>query len=66
MNKLKKIREKQGLTQTQLAHSAKTTSVTIRAIENKRHYLPSIETADKVAAALGVSIHDIFKLTSKR
>lgn len=62
-NKLRKIRLKQGLTLRQLDHKSNITATAICDIENGKN-TPNLETADKIAKSLSVSIYDVWKLKS--
>lgn len=59
MNKLKQIREKQGVSQTNLAAEVGVSARHISFIENDDRN-PSIDIALKIAAALNVSVEEIF------
>ena len=60
-NHLKIHRAKAGLTQAELAESVRVSRKTINTIENSV-FVPSTVLALKIAAALGVSVHDLFEL----
>jgi putative transcriptional regulator len=53
--RVKELREAAGLTQAQLAKRAGVDEKTVRKVESGKH-LPSLSTAMKIAAALGVPI----------
>lgn len=58
-SRLKEHREKLGLTQLQVARMAGLTERTIRLLEQGAS-VPRLSTARALAAALGVSVEDIF------
>ncbi len=60
-NKVKKLREKLGLSQEKLARLADVSNNTIINIESGKQTNPTIETVKKIANALGVSIEDLVK-----
>ncbi len=60
-NKVKKLREKLGLSQERLARLADVSNNTIINIESGKQQNPTIETVKKIANALGVSIEEIVK-----
>lgn len=60
-NHLKVLRSDAGLTQAQLAQAVGVSRKTINTIEN-RVFVPSTVLALQIAAALGVSVHDVFEL----
>jgi DNA-binding XRE family transcriptional regulator len=60
-NKVKKLREKLGLSQEKLARLADVSNNTIINIESGKQTNPTIETVKKIADALGVSIEDLVK-----
>lgn len=59
--KVKKLREKLGLSQEKLARLADVSNNTIINIESGKQTNPTIETVKKIANALGVSIEDLVK-----
>jgi putative transcriptional regulator len=61
-NRLREVRLERGTTQEELARTVGVTRQTIHAIE-KGGYEPSVRLALELAAALGVSAHDLFWLT---
>lgn len=63
-NHLKAHRAKAGLTQAKLAEAVSVSRKTINTIENNV-FVPSTVLALKIAAALGVSVHDLFELKSE-
>ena len=58
---LSNIRKSNGLTQAQLAEKTGVSRKTINTIENSV-FVPSTVLALKLAAALEVSVHDLFEL----
>lgn len=60
-NKVKKLREKLGLSQEKLARLADVSTNTIINIESGKQQNPTIETVKKIATALGVSIEELVK-----
>lgn len=58
---LKKIREKSGLTQQELADQIGVRRETIGHLENNR-YNPSLEMALKIANIFGLTVEEIFQL----
>jgi|WetSurMetagenome_2_1015567.scaffolds.fasta_scaffold868034_1 transcriptional regulator with XRE-family HTH domain len=60
MTIIKEIRTKKGLTQDKLANAAGVKQATISDIERGKIKHPGINTAAKLANALGVSIEDLF------
>ena len=56
---LKRLREKRGLSQADLACEADLPSDTIRALEQSRNADPRLSTVIKLSRALGVSIDDL-------
>lgn len=61
---ISKYREKQGLTQEQLARAVGTTRLTINRIEKGKQW-PQIETLEKIASHLLLESKALFKETSK-
>ena len=59
MNKIKQIRERKNLTQVELAKELNMTQGIVSSWENGR-YSPSIDTARKIAAALGCTMDELF------
>ncbi len=57
-NRIKNLRELKGLTQTQLGEKIGVTAVTITRYENSNRN-PNIETLNKIAEALGVTINEL-------
>ncbi len=60
-SKIKRIREKMGLSQKKLARLADVSNNTIINIEAGRQGNPTIETLKKIAKALNVPIEDLIK-----
>lgn len=58
---LKIHRAKAGLTQAELAEAVRVSRKTINTIENSV-FVPSTVLALRIAAVLGVSVHDLFEL----
>ncbi|TWP23192.1 XRE family transcriptional regulator [TM7 phylum sp. oral taxon 349] len=59
--KIKKLREKKGLSQEKLARLADVSNNTIVNIESGKQTNPTIETVSKIAKALDVSIEELLK-----
>lgn len=59
--KVKKLREKLGLSQEKLARLADVSNNTIINIEAGKQQNPTIETVKKIAKALNVSIEELVK-----
>jgi len=63
-NNIRRLRFDHGeMTQAELAEKVGVTRQTINAIEQNK-YSPSLETAFKIAAALGVAIGDVFSFNA--
>jgi len=60
-SKIKRIREKMGLSQKKLARLADVSNNTIINIEAGRQGNPTIETLKKIAKALNAPIEDLIK-----
>jgi len=60
-DKIKVFRAKQGLTQDDLAKKADIKYTTLMKVESGTVNKPSVQTMDKIAKALGVSIEDLIK-----
>ena len=60
-DKIKKLRNKQGLTQDKLARKANLPYTTLTKIETNVITKPSIQTVAKIAKGLGVSIDNLIK-----
>lgn len=60
-DKIKQLRNKQGLTQDELARKADLPYTTLTKIETNVITKPSIQTVVKVANGLGISIDDLMK-----
>lgn len=58
---IKKMRSKLGLTQDDLAKKADIKYTTLMKVESGTVNKPSVQTMDKIARALGVSIEDLIK-----
>ena len=58
---IKKMRAKLGLTQDDLAKKADIKYTTLMKVENGTVNKPSVQTMDKIAKVLGVSIEDLIK-----
>lgn len=59
--RIKKLREKKGLSQEKLARLADVSNNTIVNIESGKQTNPTIETVSKIAKALDVSIEELLK-----
>jgi putative transcriptional regulator len=64
LNQIRDLRAAKGLTQQELADQVGVTRQTVIAIEQDK-YSPSLETAFKVALALGVSLEQCFQYDPK-
>lgn len=69
--RIRKLREKQKLTQAELAEKVEKSTTTIGSIEsgygqNGRPYTPSIELMAKIAIALNTSVDDLIGLNSNK
>lgn len=60
-NRIKRLREKLGLSQEKLARLADVSNNTIINIEAGKQQNPTVETIKKIANALGVSIEELVK-----
>ena len=60
MNKIKYFREKQNMSQDQLAQKSGISRQTISALENNENYDVKIGTMVSIADALGKKVQDIF------
>jgi len=60
-SKIKRLREKLGLSQEKLARLADVSNNTIINIEAGKQKNPTIETLQKIAKALNVSVEDLIK-----
>lgn len=58
-NKIKELREKQGISQGKLADLCHVSRQTINAIENNK-YDPSLQLAFDIAKTLGTTVDDLF------
>lgn len=59
-NKLKEIREEQGISQEELAEKSKVSRTTISELETEKKEVTTNVTLEKIANALGLKISDIF------
>ena len=64
-NRLREMRTGRGLTQQDLAHAVGVTRQTIIAIE-KGGYEPSVRLALELAGTFGVSVDDVFWVSSTK
>ena len=60
-DKIKQLRNKQGLTQDELARKANLPYTTLTKIETNVITKPSIQTVVKIAKGLGIGIDDLMK-----
>lgn len=60
-DKIKKIRNRKGLTQDELARKAELPYTTLTKIESSVITRPTIQTVVKIAKGLGVGIDDLMK-----
>lgn len=60
-DKIKQLRNKQGLTQDELARKSNLPYTTLTKIETNVITKPSIQTVMKVAKGLGISVDDLLK-----
>jgi len=60
-DKIKQLRNKQGLTQDELARKADLPYTTLTKIETNVITKPTIQTVIKIANGLGISIDDLIK-----
>ena len=60
-SKIKRIREKLGLSQEKLARLANVSNNTIINIEAGKQQIPTVNTIKKIAQALDVAIEDLIK-----
>jgi len=60
-DKIKLLRNKQGLTQDELARKADLPYTTLTKIETNVITKPSIQTVMKIAKGLGISLDDLMK-----
>ena len=58
--RVKELREKNGLTQTQLAKKSGVSRVTIAMLESKTGHTTTTRTLIKIAEALGTTVDEIF------
>lgn len=59
-NKLKEIREEQGISQEELAEKSKVSRTTISELETGKKEVTTNITLEKIANALGLKVSDIF------
>lgn len=59
--RIKEVREKQGLTQTQLAKKSGVSRVTICALENGQERVTTTKTLIKIASAMNVTVDELFR-----
>ena len=59
-NKLKEIREKQGISQIELAEKSQVSRTTISELETEKKEVTTNVTLEKIANALGLKVSDIF------
>ena len=59
-NKLKEIREKQGISQEELAEKSEVSRTTISELETEKKEVTTNITLEKIANALGLKVSDIF------
>lgn len=62
MNKIREIREEQGITQVELAHKAGLSMGYLSHLENGSRSNPSYQTMTRIAKALNKEIGEVFKL----
>lgn len=60
MNKLKDIREKEGMTQKELSQKANVSRSIISALENQKEVISNIGTLKRIAMALNRKVSEIF------
>jgi len=60
-NKIKQLRNKQGLTQDELARKSDLPYTTLTKIETNVITKPSIQTVAKIATGLGITIDNLMK-----
>jgi len=60
-NKIKRLREKLGLSQEKLARLADVSNNTIVNIEAGKQQNPTVETIKKIAKALNTSVEELIK-----
>lgn len=59
--RIKEVREKQGLTQTQLAKKSGVSRVTISVLENGQERVTTTKTLIKIASAMNVTVDELFR-----
>lgn len=62
MNRIREIREEQGITQVELAHKAGLSMGYLSHLENGSRNNPSYQTMTRIAKALNKEIGEVFKL----
>ena len=60
-DKIKKIRNKQGITQDELARKSEIPYTTLTKIESNVITKPTIQTVAKIARGLGITIDELIK-----
>lgn len=60
-DKIKKVRNKQGITQDELARKAELPYTTLTKIESNVITKPTIQTVVKIAKGLGITIDELVK-----
>lgn len=60
VNKLKEIREKEGITQKELSQKANVSRSIISALENQKEVISNIGTLKRIANALNRKVSEIF------
>ena len=61
-NKLKEVREAQGISVSELARISDVSRMTIWKLENGTPQSPTVRTLQKIADALRVPIHELFDI----
>ncbi len=64
--RIKEVRRRIGMTQTELAKKSKVSRVTIWALETGKQTTTTVNTLASIAKALGVPIDAIFTVTDDR
>ena len=59
--KVKEIAKEKGFSMGRLSRASDITYRTIQRIYNEPGYIPTIDTLEKIAKALGCSIHDLIE-----
>jgi len=61
-NRIRELRAKRGLTQQELAEAADLDYKTIQRLEGKKtRFYPNVDTLERIARALGVSVSGLLK-----